>query len=84
MAERVPQLVKSTDHYPLLLLHVGTSDTASRNVGRIREDFKVLGVKAKTLVPKLCFPAFYQLEEGDQLEQTHYEYYLLASWLVSS
>jgi len=47
VAERVPQLVKSTDCYPLLLFHLGTNDTASWNVGRIKDDFKALGVKAK-------------------------------------
>jgi len=68
VAKRVPQLVKSTDHYPLLLFHTGTNDTASRNVGRIKEDFKALGVKAKSLMPKLHFPLFYKLEAGDQLQ----------------
>lgn len=42
--ERVPQLVKNTDYYPLLLFHVGTNDTASHNLGRIKEEYKVLGM----------------------------------------
>jgi len=29
VTERVPQLVKRTDYYPLLLFHVGTKDTTS-------------------------------------------------------
>jgi len=48
VAERVPQPVKSTDYYPLLLLHVDTNDTASQNLGSIKEDFKALGMKAKS------------------------------------
>lgn len=38
----MPQFVKSTDYYPLLLFQVGTSDTASQNLGRIKEDYKDL------------------------------------------
>jgi len=55
VAERVTQLVKSTDYYPLLLFHVGTNDTASRNVGRIKEDFKALGVKGKSSGAQVLF-----------------------------
>jgi len=54
VTETVPQLVKSTDYYPLLLFHVGTNDTTSRNVGRIKEYFKALGVKVKSF-GFLCF-----------------------------
>ena len=55
VAERVPQLVKSTDYYPLLLFHVGTNDTASRNLGRIKEDYKALGVQAKSIGAQVIF-----------------------------
>ena len=68
MTKRVPQLVKGTDDYPLLLFHVDTNDTTNRNLSRIKEDFKALGVPAKKLVPKSSFPPFYQLEEGGQPE----------------
>jgi len=59
VTERVPQLVKSTDYYLLLFFHVGTNDTTSQKVGRIKEDFRALGVKAKALVPTLSFPLLY-------------------------
>jgi len=49
VAERVSQLVKGTDCYPLLLFPVGTGDTASRNLGRIQADFKGLGVQVKNV-----------------------------------
>ena len=51
----MPQLVKSTDYCPLLLLHVGTNDTASRNLGRIKEDYKALGVQAKSIGAQVIF-----------------------------
>ena len=55
MAERVPQLVKGTDYCLLLLFHVGTNDTASSNLGRIKEDFKALGVQAKSISAQSIF-----------------------------
>jgi len=55
VAKRVPQFVKSTDYYPLSLFHTGTNDTASENVGRIKEDFKALGVKAKSFGAQVIF-----------------------------
>jgi len=49
VAERVPQPIKSTDCYPLLLFHVSRNNTASWNLGRIKEDFKALGKQAKSI-----------------------------------
>jgi len=51
----VPQLVKSTAYYPLLLFHVGTNNTAGQNLGRIKEDFRALGVKAKSFGAQVIF-----------------------------
>ena len=51
----MPQLVKSTDYYPLQLFHVGTSDTASRNPRRIKEDYKALGVQVKSIGAQVIF-----------------------------
>lgn len=55
VAERVPQPVKHTDYYPLLFFHVATNDTASRNLGRSKEDYKVLGVQAKNISAQITF-----------------------------
>jgi len=55
VAKRVPQLVKSTDYYLLLLFHVGTNDTTSWNLGSIKEDFRALGVKAKSIGAQVIF-----------------------------
>jgi len=51
----VPQLFKSTDYYTLLLFHVGTNDTAIQNLGRIKEEFKALGVQAKSIRAQVSF-----------------------------
>lgn len=37
VTERLPQLVKSTVYYPLLL-HVGTNDMRQHNQGKIKQD----------------------------------------------
>lgn len=39
---RLPQLVESTDYYPLLHLDVGTNVTVKHNLGKINQDFRVL------------------------------------------
>lgn len=49
VAESVPQLVKSTDYCPLLVFHVRINDIASRNLGRIKEDYKALGRQEKNI-----------------------------------
>lgn len=55
VAERVPQLVRSTDFYPMLLFHVRTHDTASQNLGRIKEDYKDLAVQVKNSGAQVIF-----------------------------
>lgn len=45
MAKKVPQPVKSTDYYSRLCFHVGKNDAASKNLSRIKEDYKVLVFK---------------------------------------
>jgi len=55
VAERVPQLVKSIDYYPLLLFHVSTNDRASQNLGRIKEDYKALEVQVKSIGAQVIF-----------------------------
>ena len=55
VAERVAQLIKSTDHYPLLFFHVGMNDTAIWNLGRIRQDYKALVVQAKSIGAQVIF-----------------------------
>jgi len=79
VAERVPQLVKSTDYYLLLLFHVGTNDTASQKVGRIKEDFKALGVKAKSFDAQVIFSSI--LPVGGRRSARNWSIMDINSWL---
>ena len=45
--ERLPSLIKPTDTYPFLLVHVGTNDTAKGSYREIMSDFEALGRKLK-------------------------------------
>lgn len=49
IAKQVPQLVKSTGYYPLLLFHVGINDTSTWNPCRIKEDYKALEKQVKDI-----------------------------------
>lgn len=44
----VPLFVKSTDYYTLLLFYLSMNGIAIQNLGRIREDYKDLGVQVKS------------------------------------
>lgn len=47
--------MKSTDYYLLLLFHVGMNDTASWNIGRIKEYYKAMGVQVKNTGAQVTF-----------------------------
>ena len=55
VTERVPQLVISWDCYALLFFHVGTNGMASQNLGRFRQDSKVLRVRQKGVDAEVIF-----------------------------
>lgn len=44
---RLPQQVKSTDYYHLILFHVDTNDTVKHNPGKFSEDFRALVAQMK-------------------------------------
>ena len=48
--------------------HAGTNVTASRNLGRIKEDYKALGVQVKSVGVQDIFSSILQLEEKVQPE----------------
>lgn len=85
---RVPQLVKITDYYPLLLFHVGINDARRQNMGRIKEDFKALGTQVKNMGAQFIYFIIYFLhfaswrKERSQ-EETYNTYQLLTMWLVA-
>jgi len=77
--EKVSQLVKSRDDCPLLLFHVGTNDTASQNVGRTKEDFKALGVRAKSFAAQFIFSSI--LPVGGRGSARNRRFMGIDSWL---
>lgn len=55
VTERVPQLVRNMDYYPLLLCHVGMNNTARQNLGRIKQDCEALVVQVKEIGAQVNF-----------------------------
>ncbi|XP_073175776.1 uncharacterized protein [Lepidochelys kempii] len=47
VTERLLRLIKPSDRYPFLLLHVGTNDTAKNDLERITVDYVALGRRIK-------------------------------------
>ena len=45
--QRLPDRVCPTDYYPLLLFHIGTSDTAVSKLNNIKRDYRELGAAVK-------------------------------------
>ena len=68
IAKRVPQLIRKTDYYPLLLFHVGMNDTESCNLGKIKEDFRALGKQVKNIGTQVIFSSICQFEGREQPE----------------
>lgn len=82
---RVPQLVKITDYYPLLLFHVGINDARKQNMGRIKEGFKALGAQVKNMGAQFIFFIIYFLHfaswrKEQSQEETYNTYQLLCGW----
>nr|XP_048673056.1 uncharacterized protein LOC125620874 isoform X1 [Caretta caretta] len=53
--ERLPRLIKPSDRYPFLLLHVGTHDTAKNDLERITVDYVALGRRIKEFEAQVVF-----------------------------
>lgn len=49
------KLVKSTDYYPLLLSHVSRNDTTNWKLGRIKEYYRALVVRVKSIGAQVIF-----------------------------
>ncbi|CAJ0936924.1 unnamed protein product [Ranitomeya imitator] len=49
VTDRIPKLFSSKDVHPFLLIHVGTNDTARKDLPTICKDFEELGKKVKEL-----------------------------------
>ena len=81
VAERVPQLVKSTADCPLLLFHVGMNDAASWNLGRIKEDYKALGVQVENVGAQVILSSI--LPVGGKGAARSRRIMYISSWLLS-
>ncbi|CAM4645757.1 unnamed protein product [Caretta caretta] len=59
--ERLPRL-KTSDHYPFLLLHVGTNDTAKNDFEQITADYVALGRRIKEFEAQVVFSSILPVE----------------------
>ncbi|CAJ0940268.1 unnamed protein product [Ranitomeya imitator] len=55
VTDRIPKLFSSKDVHPFLLIHVGTNDTARKDLPTIYKDFEELGKKVKELDAQVVF-----------------------------
>ncbi|CAJ0932654.1 unnamed protein product, partial [Ranitomeya imitator] len=55
VTNRIPKLFNSKDVHPFLLIHVGTNDTARKDLPTICKDFEELGKKVKELDAQVVF-----------------------------
>ncbi|CAM2113005.1 unnamed protein product [Caretta caretta] len=62
VTERLPRLIKPSDRYPFLLLHVGTNDTAKNDLERITADYVALGRRIKELEAQVVFSSILPVE----------------------
>ncbi|XP_074806320.1 uncharacterized protein LOC141986053 [Natator depressus] len=62
VTERLPRLIKPSDHYPFLLLHVGTNDTAKNDPERITADYVALGRRIKEFEAQVVFSSILSVE----------------------
>ena len=55
IAERIPQLLRPTDHYPMLLIHVGTNDMARSTPSQVMRHYRELGAGLRDLGAQVVF-----------------------------
>lgn len=65
------QLVRSTDYYPLLLFYVGMNDTTRQNLGRIKEDYKALGMQVKNIGAQIILSSILPVREKGAAKNSH-------------
>lgn len=67
VTERLPQQVKSTDYYHLILFHVDTNGTVKHNPGKFNEDFRALVAQVKRMGSKWSHLASQRQRCGQKL-----------------
>ncbi|XP_065253854.1 disintegrin and metalloproteinase domain-containing protein 21-like [Emys orbicularis] len=60
--ERLPRLIKPSDRYPFLLLHMGTNDTAKKDLELITADYVALGRRIKEFEAHVVFSSILPVE----------------------
>lgn len=63
VTERLPDLVRPTDYYTLLLFPIGTSDTTASDLKNVKRDYKELGAAVKNLGAQAVFLSILQVRE---------------------
>ena len=53
--ERIPQLLRPTDHYPMLIIQVGTKDTARSTPSQVMRCYRELGAGLRGLGAQVVF-----------------------------
>uniref|UniRef100_A0A670JHM6 SGNH hydrolase-type esterase domain-containing protein n=1 Tax=Podarcis muralis TaxID=64176 RepID=A0A670JHM6_PODMU len=62
VTERLQGIIKPTDKYPFLLVHVGTNDTASNSLQKIKREYEALGRKLKQLNAQIVISSVLPVE----------------------
>ncbi|XP_074975977.1 uncharacterized protein LOC142069262 [Caretta caretta] len=62
VTERLPRLIKPSDRYPFLLLHVGTNDTAKNDLEWITAHYVALGRRIKEFEAQVVFSSILPVE----------------------
>ncbi|XP_069588568.1 uncharacterized protein [Ranitomeya imitator] len=62
VTDRIPKLFSSKDLHPFLLIHVGTNDTARKDLPTICKDFEELGKKVKELDAQVVFSSIFPVD----------------------
>ncbi|XP_075768762.1 uncharacterized protein LOC142821506 [Pelodiscus sinensis] len=55
VTEALSRIIRPSDYYPMLLIHVGTNDTARCDTERIKCDYRALGVWVKEFGAQVVF-----------------------------
>ncbi|XP_075777593.1 uncharacterized protein LOC142827220 [Pelodiscus sinensis] len=55
VTEALSRIIRPSDYYPMLLIHVGTNDTARCDTERIKCDYRALGVRVKEFGAQVVF-----------------------------
>ncbi|XP_025065811.1 uncharacterized protein LOC112551083 [Alligator sinensis] len=52
---RIPDLIQPLDYYPMVLIHVGTNDTARSNPDHVVGDYRALGARLREMGAQVVF-----------------------------